>query len=267
MNGAKTTIHDLPIPYDSPWIHHLSRMVLPTAPAAQAKALLGFFDSAFEFGRQYPEDGVIAFAVGRAATLKPAAAALACYEQVLLQCALVEPGCLRYVIPELDRLSSVGHGLDLARLEEVLNSIIVHHAPLGHGSEVAWGITGLLRFGRPMSATASTEVALITDPVVALPFLHALHSGLVPTRPSLTTVSSFMTTDDLYAKQWLLSYEANVKGWLPSVGTADHVRADPAFASLKTAGVSFYNPTVLAAPIPAMPYAGAGTYAVGAYAG
>jgi hypothetical protein len=53
-----------------------------------------------------------------------------------------------------------------------------------------------------------------------------------------------MTKDGLYDEQWLLAYEANVKGWLPSVGGGDHVNADPGFSFLKNAGVEFYIRTV-----------------------
>ena len=38
--------------------------------------------------------------------------------------------------------------------------------------------------------------------------------------------------------------EANVKGWLPSVDTADHVKDDECFNFLKTNGVCFYDDTL-----------------------
>ncbi|WP_304511629.1 hypothetical protein [Desulfobacula sp.] len=56
-----------------------------------------------------------------------------------------------------------------------------------------------------------------------------------------------MTSDALYDEHWLLAYEANVKGWLPSSSGVDHVANDPNFSFLKTNGVNFYN-TALAAP-------------------
>jgi Reverse transcriptase (RNA-dependent DNA polymerase) len=265
LNGAKTAIRELPLPHDSPWVRHVSRFAIPPSPEAQIRVLLGFFDRAYELARQYPEDSIIAFAVRTAASLDFDHAVWECYEQILLQCALVESGCLRHVVSELDRLVTNGHRLDLLRLEAVLNDIIIRHAPLGHGSEVAWGITGLLRFGRPLNTAVCREVASTTDPVVALPFLDAVQRGLVATAPDLTSLASVMTTDELYGSQWLLSYEANMKGWLPSVGMVDHVQADASFATLKAAGVSFYDPTAVAIPIPRLPYAG--DYMGGTYAG
>ena len=68
-----------------------------------------------------------------------------------------------------------------------------------------------------------------------------------------------MTTEGLYDEYWLLAYEANVKGWLPSVEVADHVAADVNFGFLKANGVQFYDETFAApaaaapVPLPALP--------------
>jgi len=50
-----------------------------------------------------------------------------------------------------------------------------------------------------------------------------------------------MIIDELEGEHWLLSYEANRKGWLPSVGGGDHVASHPIFRLMKMANVSFYN--------------------------
>ena len=48
-----------------------------------------------------------------------------------------------------------------------------------------------------------------------------------------------MVQDELHNDEWLLAWEGNFQGWLPSIGGADHVNADPAFTLLKKARVSF----------------------------
>lgn len=50
-----------------------------------------------------------------------------------------------------------------------------------------------------------------------------------------------MCAEGLYGPLWLLSYEANNRGWLPNVGTADYVLADPFFGPLKRQRVSFLD--------------------------
>jgi hypothetical protein len=256
LNGAKTAIRDLPMPHESPWNAPITAFSLSAKPSSHGRCLLELFDRVFEQARLHPEDPVVSFSIRRAARLPLDPSARQCYEQVLLQCSLVEPASLRYVIPELVRLAADGFGLDVSRLEEVLNSTIIHHAPLGHGSEVAWAITGLMHANRPLTPEAAGAASGMADPVVALCILDASHRGLIGGGPTFPLFASCMTTNDLFGKQWLLAYEANVKGWLPSVGAADHVNQDPAFSALKAAGVSFYDPTALPVPVPAPPYGG-----------
>ncbi len=50
-----------------------------------------------------------------------------------------------------------------------------------------------------------------------------------------------MHEGELVEGQWLLAYEANVKGWLPNKGGVDFVAADKYFGPMKAAGVSFYD--------------------------
>ena len=68
-----------------------------------------------------------------------------------------------------------------------------------------------------------------------------------------------MTTGDLYEDQWLLSYEANVKGWLPSLGGGNHVSVDPRFGYLRALGVEFYAPVHVGMG-PVLPVGGVPTY-------
>jgi hypothetical protein len=79
--------------------------------------------------------------------------------------------------------------------------------------------------------------------VVAILALDAMASGLFAGGGLDTSRwQARMTTSDLYEEQWLLAYEANVQGWLASVGQGDHVANDPNFAFLKNLGVRFYTP-------------------------
>jgi len=70
---------------------------------------------------------------------------------------------------------------------------------------------------------------------------HCEQHGLVSKTLDKTLWSSHMSVDALYDEHWLLAYEANVKGWLPSVSGTDHVAADPNFGFLKSRKVFFYD--------------------------
>jgi hypothetical protein len=57
-----------------------------------------------------------------------------------------------------------------------------------------------------------------------------------------------MSPDELYGENWLLSYEALVRAWLPSSTNKDYVEADPRFAALKEADVRFYDEGAVSDP-------------------
>ena len=75
-----------------------------------------------------------------------------------------------------------------------------------------------------------------------------MNSGVAPAGTNMQQIASLMTTDELYGRDWILAYEGNVKGWLPSGESVDHFAADPAFHLPRQSGVTFYDPTAVAVP-------------------
>ena len=132
--------------------------------------------------------------------------------------------------------------MDREALTGVMNKQIVHHAPLGHGSEVAWALWSLIKFNCPVSAESAKILTIFYDSVTALLTLDARERGLVSAK-ALDTVGwiELMQQDELYGRYWLLVYEANIKGWLPSHKGRDHVESEERFFFLKKNGVSFYD--------------------------
>jgi len=163
------------------------------------------------------------------------------FQQFLLQCLMVEPGTFVPVLSHLLYYRQAGFAIDRQAVEEVMNHQIVFNCPHGHSSEVAWAIWTLIVFGLPIDGLASQAISRMDDSVIALLALDAQQRGLIPRGLDTTLWQSYMETAELRGKQWLLAYESNVKGWLPSNGNADHVAADPDFGHLKRLGVEFYN--------------------------
>jgi hypothetical protein len=65
--------------------------------------------------------------------------------------------------------------------------------------------------------------------------------GLVTGPVDVSPLEALMHDGELTDTQWLLAYEANVKGWLPNKGGKDFVTAHKHFGPMKAAGVSFYD--------------------------
>jgi len=76
--------------------------------------------------------------------------------------------------------------------------------------------------------------------VVSILVLDARNKSLIPEIVDVSLLQSAMVTEELYGDQWLLSYEANVKGWIRTHGT-DYVSSEPCFSFLKRHDIHFYD--------------------------
>jgi hypothetical protein len=200
------------------------------------------------------------YAVGRLRNLAVDPSNWELFQRFLLSCVAPEPATLPYVLQSIILRANAGAPPLLPEIEEVVNSLIIDHSALFHSSEVAWALWACLALGITLSPAATTAVSKCEDSVVALLALHCEAQGLVGILLDHTVWSSYMNQEDLYREHWLLAYEANIKGWLPSQGGGDHVSADPNFQFLKASGVSFYDNAlaipaaqVAPAPVPSPP--------------
>jgi len=138
------------------------------------------------------------------------------------------------------------------KIEEIVNLLAKTHAPLNHTSEVANALWACLALRITLGEDAIAAVSECDNSVVALLALDIEASGLAAKAFDKSLWLEHMTPEGLYDSHWLLSYEANIKGWLPSKGGADHVNSDPNFEFLKRNGVYFYD-RKLAMAAPAAP--------------
>ena len=248
LNSSKTQILELPLPIEDIGIPELRALHLSDAgksgPKTQLYDIIYHFDRAFELFKENPEGTFLKYVISKFRRVTIHSENWSYFEEMLLQSAITEPGILSGVLDQLLRHKALGHALTIDRIGDGFNEIIKQHGPLGHGSEVAWAIWGLLALQIPLEEKSATTAASMNDSIIAILTLDADKKGLVPSGANYSNYESFMTMENLYGEQWLLAYEANVKSWLPSVGTADHVNDDECFNFLKTNGVCFYDDTL-----------------------
>jgi hypothetical protein len=164
------------------------------------------------------------------------------FENLLLHCVRVEPNTTRPALEQLLRYKDRDYKINLALLTDILNKQIRYHAPLGHSSEVAWALWALIEFKCSIREPAVKIVTGLDDPIAALLILDAEQRGLLRKKLDLARWDFCKDKAELYRTNWLLSYESNLKGWLPFKSSTDYVNEDDHFACLKSAGVTFYNP-------------------------
>ena len=241
LNPKKTHLFELPGTIERPWATELRGFRIRREGTGQQIDLIGYFSRAYELSGNYPDESVLRFALGRMRRNVVIQSNWPLYESTLLQIAAVEPGTLPTVVDELYRYDQAGYQVGLSKVADALHQVIRQHGSVNHGSEVAWAIWGCLLFRIPLDDKTASLVAQMEDSVVAILAMDAKAKGLISNNVSLTLWASMMTTQSLLEENWLLSYEAIVNGWLPSLGDHDHVTADPNFIFLKQNGVHFYD--------------------------
>jgi hypothetical protein len=241
INPLKTRIIELPTTLDSPWVHELRNFLFRTVSKQQRTDLIAYFDRAFTLADQYPNDYVLKYAVQRLQSVQIDQSNWDLAEQLHLQCVMIETGTFLPVLGRLIDRHIAGFQIDIQTLGEVINSQLLIQCPVDHGSEVAWALWAAIFWNIQIANESAQVLSVITDSIVALLGLDANRRGLIPNGLDTTNWEMYMTTDELYSDQWLLSYEANKKGWLPSKTIGDHVMADTNFAYLKNNRVEFYD--------------------------
>lgn len=252
LNPRKTKISKLPIRIEKKWVSELRAFTFRTTDKGQESDLLRYFDHVFDVVADYPDEDIMKYAIGRLNGIVINEKNWALFQNLLAQCSLIEPGVLKFVINQLARYFQ-SYQIDKTIYEECFNQLIYIHAPLGHGSEVAWAIFSLILLSLPIHSKVLDMVSAMEDPIVATLALDAQNKKLTPHDYTFSHFATHMTTPDLHGDHWLLAYEANVKGWLPPNGPGGNVEADSCFSFLKNANVSFFDSSITLDAIKTVP--------------
>lgn len=252
LNPKKTAIHKLQRPLESPWASELKLFRFRISQTGQAADLSDYFSRAFALQAEHRDEAVLNYAVARLRSVTVAPANWAIFQKLLLLCVAPEPATFPYVLEEIIAGKNAGAAPDLSQIEEIANELIQGHSRLKHSSEASTALWACLALGFRLHERTVDLVSRCDDPVVALLALDCERQGLVAKQLDKALWCSHMRREGLYDEHWLLAYEANVKGWLPSAAGIDYVAADANFGFLKASHVHFYDDTQ-AAPLPGAP--------------
>ncbi len=250
LNPAKTRIEDLPLPIDNTWTSEIRLMNFRSNPRSQHFDLIWFFDRTVELAKRFPKDGVIRYAISRTISTNIDPHNWNLFQELLLETTTSEPGSLKFTIDSLKAHTDIGLTLDSDRVAKVFNNLIRDHSSRGHGNEVAWALWGLILFSLSLEDDSASLCEKIEDPIVALLVLDARSKGLCSKTLAFPKWESIMTGKELVGRSWLLAYEANIKKWLPTGDSVDHVDNNEAFRFFKQSSVYFYNQEAAASYIP-----------------
>ena len=242
LNPRKISLSDLPVPFDPEWIGELRAFPFRKSAVGQANDLTRYFDLMTEHLRKNPDQHVVKYGLGRIRTLAPHTSNTALFQALILQAASFEPSAIKEAIQAIHH-SETNHGLIVDRqlLELTVNRIAAICARVRHHYELSWCLWATINWGLNIEASVAAEISVVDNSMVAILALDANQCGLFGAHLNPSVWQARMDQGELHEQEWLLAYEANVQGWLPSLGGGDHVAADAAFRLLKAADVRFYR--------------------------
>jgi hypothetical protein len=243
LNPSKTKILELPDELENEWVSDLRTFIFRNGnDGTQKYDLIKYFDKVFTFVKISRNEYIISYAISRLNEIVISKSNWDLFEDLLLQCVIIEPGCLKNVIEKF-MLYKIHHKylLNSTKIEECFNKLIKQHALLSHDSEVAWSIWGLIELNAHLYKETMTLIENYDNPIIALLILDANSRGLIQSNPSFAFYISLLDEKFLYSEYWLLTYEAYFKKWLIPNGNTNFMANDKLFDYLFKNNISFYN--------------------------
>ncbi|WP_294209666.1 RNA-directed DNA polymerase [uncultured Chryseobacterium sp.] len=129
---------------------------------------------------------------------------------------------------------------ELKKIKTLLDKLIPEHLSLNHSFEVAWGLWFFKSFDIQPNNNLLQLILNSEDQIAILITMDIINNKPLNKRNfDFTILESKLTSDNLFSKFWLISYELEIKGW--STGILDNIKVHEFFNILKYFNVDFYN--------------------------
>lgn len=243
LNPLKTNIIELPDPVEQQWVSRLRKLQIRTN-SGQITDLIDYFSEAFSESKKSKTGSVLAYALSRIDREKVLLnkQSWPVLEGLIYQAIAVEAGCIRNATILLCKLAISGYPINIDLLSRTISSVVSQAITHSYGSEIAWALWLAICFHIQIDSSVSAKLSKTQDPIIALIALHSKSLGLIPDL-DIEYWRGFMVKDSLTNENWLLAYEANIKGWLSPKTGGDFVGVNAVFKHLKSRHVHFYDET------------------------
>ena len=198
-------------------------------------AIIAYSDLAFNCFKSYPK-GTLKFAINRMPNFEPLPDAVIDF---LGQCITLEPGAIESALIWLAKSEHLPRARTSSFLK-CLQDIIIKNALIGHTSEVAWAIWGHMLLETILPTKCINAISKMDDPVVLILAMDARRKRLINGDEVVNKVKSIIKQDQLYDRNWLLTYECYRHGWLKT-DIANHVNNNQMFNLFQNQGIEFYD--------------------------
>lgn len=246
-NYEKTFIVELPESIEPIWVSEMRRYPINNQNRTeQRNDIITYFSKLFEYSKIFTDDFVIKYGLTKISKTKIKAENWDIYEAFILQSILFAPNALVVATKILLTYSILEYNLNIERISLTINSLILHHSILNHSHEVSWALWLSKTLNIPIEENTVKAISELEDSVVALITLDLYQNcSLITDTVEFEKWKSIVTPNqdkkNLSSKNWLLCYEASIKGFFPDVDQGAYIDDDVFFSTLKNNNINFYE--------------------------
>lgn len=241
LDLEKTKILDAKDEIVASWPTELADlMVSSNGPKSQVRQLHRFFSRAFELALDNPQNNVMDYALKLARSFRIHKDCYTLFESFILRCARAYPIILPTVVQILVNYRKDGAPVSSDRCRKLIIDELRKSVALRHSDEVAWVLFLAKALSIKLPAKQLAPICRTENSVWALLVLDLEQMGLIEGKIDKGVWVALMSKQSLTDSNWLLAYEADLKGWLKPKGV-NHVDSDTWFSVLKKRRISFYD--------------------------
>lgn len=240
LSDEKTMINTAPYKIDNDWSYLLNSCPMrSTEERIQAHDLITYVNLLIDTAVKYPADYVIKYGIKRLLKFKVYPDNWPLLEALVLKLGTYEPSVLPLILVFL--LENEDE-VDTDRIKKFINTLLEQCVARGHSFEVAWCLWIAKSFEIKIALEIAQDIVDSRDVIGILILLDMHANNLIDRRSKLkfAELKLEFTEENLSSELWLLIYEANRKGWIPSTAVA----ASPYFKKLEELKISFYDSDV-----------------------
>jgi hypothetical protein len=238
VNDPKTMILEGPDTGEPRWKTAIKAQNIRAKGNGQRSSLISFVSKAFELAKDFPGQGVLAYALKKAVATNVEEDNLDVFESFIRAALIHDTSTIEIVTRVLYDQKKKGQLSQLEALKDCISELCFLSVKAGFAYEVSWLLWLYHVLEVDVPDTVSGEVSNMDDPLVALSALALNDAGMIA-HIGTKLWESAMNADNLYSGYWILVYEAAHRGWLATNG--DYVLNDPFFSQLDKADVSLCN--------------------------
>jgi len=239
-NENKSSIQSMPAPFESLQLQNIKNYKIRKSSSEQNIDIVHIYNMAIDANINHPKENSFHYFLMKVMPIKIHKDNWKIVESILMQIALVETKSVTVISKILISYKSYGYDMDCEKIKVTFLKIAKNGIDNNFGFEVSWAFWILNQLEIKIHETIQ-NISLLTDPLAIISVLTAREKGLYTPNLDVNYWNSLMGKDSLYDSGWMLSYEAERRGWLSNQQGLKLIDDDQYFKKLNESDISFLN--------------------------